>query len=356
MYGLVMAGAVVSGFVACATMPSPSLYPQSPQFRDGRFHNVVPRAERSLVDGARVWADFLFNKPADTRPDRVLPTQTVTLEALLAAPDHSVWRLGHSSLLFKLNHKFWLTDPVFSERSSPVPWYGPQRFGAPPITVDELPPLEGVILSHNHYDHLDHATIMALQGRVKHFLAPLGVGATLIEWGVPTSKVQEFDWWEGTTLAGVRFVATPAQHFSGRGLFDANRSLWSSWVITGQDFKLFFSGDSGYFDGFKEIGQRYGPFDVAFIEAGSYDTRWEYVHMLPEQVVQAFADLNGKWLFPIHNGTFDLAMHAWDDPMERITHLAAANSLSLSTPMMGERTNLLAPTPGSSWWQLTAQR
>lgn len=357
-YGLVMAGAVLSALVACVTMPSPSPspYQQSPQFRDGRFHNVVPRAERSWVDGVRVWADFLFNKPANTRPDRVVPMLTVTREAVLGAPDNSVWRLGHSSLLFKLNNKLWLTDPVFSERSSPVQWYGPQRFDAPPIAVDELPPLEGVIISHNHYDHLDHATIMALQGRVKHFLAPLGVGATLIEWGVPASKVQEFDWWDGTTIGGVRFVATPAQHFSGRGLADADRTLWSSWVIAGQNFKLFFSGDSGYFDGFREIGKRYGPFDMAFIETGAYDKRWEYVHMLPDQVLKAFTDLDGKWLFPIHNGTFDLAMHAWNDPMEQITDLAAANGLSLSTPLMGERMSLSAPTTGSRWWQQTAQR
>lgn len=345
-------GVVLMSIFTCVAKTEPATtYEQSPQFREGRFHNVVPRSERSFSEGVRIWWDFLLNKPAGTTPDRAIPVQALTRASLLAAPDNSVWRLGHSSLLLKLHDKFWLVDPVFSDRSSPVQWYGPQRFHAPPITLEELPPIEAVIISHNHYDHFDYSTILSLQDKVKHFVAPLGVGRELMAWGVPAEKVQELDWWDRTTIDGIRVVATPAQHFSGRSLADADRTLWASWVVTGRDFNLFFSGDSGYFPGFKEIGRVYGPFDMAFVESGAYDKRWEYVHMLPEQTLQAFQDLGGKRLFPIHNGTFDLAMHAWDEPMEQITRLAAEQGIPLSMPMMGELTSLLSPHAGSTWWR-----
>lgn len=350
-YLLLIKGLVMAGLMAYVLKTDLPEHRQSPQFLDGRFSNAVARPERGFWEGVGLWWSFLFSKPAGTVPDRAIPLQAMSRAAVLAAPDRSVWRLGHSSLLLKLDHKFWLTDPVFSERASPLQWFGPQRWHSPPISLAELPPIEAVILSHDHYDHLDHAAIMALQGKVKHFIAPLGVGARLIDWGVSESKVQELDWWQQTTVGGVHLTATPAQHFSGRGLGDSNQTLWASWVIRGQGFNLFFSGDSGYFAGFKEIGQRFGPFDVAFVETGAYDKRWEYVHMLPNQTVQAFHDLRGKWLLPIHNGTFDLAMHPWNDPMQQISQLASEQHIALATPMMGEALNLLAPHPGSAWWR-----
>ncbi len=349
---LYLAGGVALAGAACYATRTPlPAYTQSAQFRGERFSNVIPRPERGLREGAGLWFDFLFNKPDGTVPNRVIPVRKMTPVDLQAAADKSVWRLGHSSLLFKLNGKFWLTDPVFSERASPVQWYGPKRWHPPPIAIAELPPIEAVILSHDHYDHLDHDAILELHGKVAHFVAPLGVGARIVDWGVPAAKVQEFDWWQETQVDGLRLVATPAQHFSGRSLSDGNSTLWCSWVIRGEGFNLFFSGDSGYFDGFKEIGRRYGPFDMAFLETGAYDKRWEYVHMLPEQTTQAFRDLNAKWLFPIHNGTFDLAMHPWADPFEQITRLAGEQGIALTTPVMGEHLELLAPHTGSTWWR-----
>ncbi|CUI30753.1 metal-dependent hydrolase [Achromobacter xylosoxidans] len=245
---------------------------------------------------------------------------------------------------------------MFSERASPVQWAGPARFHAPPIALDDLPPIAGVILSHNHYDHLDRAAVTRLAARTGRFIAPLGVGDQLIAWGVDPAKVEQLDWWQSTEVEGLRLTATPAQHFSGRGLTDGDRSLWASWVIDDAGMRIFFSGDSGYFDGFKAIGDAFGPFDLTLMETGAYDKRWAFVHMQPEETLQAHLDLRGRWLLPIHNGTFDLAMHAWQEPFERIAALAAERGVALATPEMGERLDLAAPHPGSPWWRAVAAR
>ncbi len=307
--------------------------------------------DMSALDRLTLWWDFFFNKPTNTVPTGPIPVQALTREALLAAPDGSLYRLGHSTLLFKLQGRFWLTDPVFSERSSPVQWFGPKRFHAPPISVEELPPIEAVILSHDHYDHLDHASILALKDKTAHFITTRGVGDLLVEWGVEARKVQQLAWWQATAVAGVQLVATPAPHFSGRGLTDSNRRLWSSWVILDGERRIFFGADSGYFGGFKAIGERYGPFDVTLLEAGAYDTRWTAIHMLPEQTVQAHQDLRGRWLLPIHNGTFDLAFHPWQQPFERVLTAAAAQGVNVTKPVMGERIDLTDIRPGRPWWR-----
>jgi L-ascorbate metabolism protein UlaG (beta-lactamase superfamily) len=326
-------------------------FTQSPQFRDAKFRNPVPMRKHSVGETARLWWAFMFNKPPGTVPRQPVPVRTLTREALLAAPDNTLCRLGHSTMLFKLAGEFYLTDPVFSERASPVQWAGPARFHRPPIAIEDLPPIKAVILSHDHYDHLDRAAVLALAPKTSLFLTPLGVGNRLADWGIAADKVRQFDWWQGMEVAGVRFVATPAQHFSGRGLNDGNATLWASWVILHRELRLFFSGDTGYFDGFKEIGAKYGPFDVALLETGAYDQRWPDVHMQPEQTLQAFLDLKGKGLLPVHNGTFDLGLHRWQDPFERIAALAQAKGVPLATPEMGEAVDLLRPHTGRAWWR-----
>jgi L-ascorbate metabolism protein UlaG (beta-lactamase superfamily) len=326
-------------------------YPESPQAADGRFRNPVPKPAEGVVKTLGLIWNVLLNKPATTVPKAPLPVEPLTRAALDAAPDRSLFRLGHSTMLIKLRGGYWITDPVFAERASPVQWMGPKRFHAPPIALEDLPPLRGVILSHDHYDHLDRDTVLKLARTTQVFLTPLGVGDRLIAWGVDAAKVRQFDWWEGTTIDGVHFTATPAQHFSGRGLFDGNKTLWASWVIVDDALRVFFSGDTGYFDGFKEIGRRFGPFDVAMLETGAYDANWPYVHMQPEQTVQAHEDLRGRWLMPIHNGTFDLAMHAWQDPFERVLALSSARGIALTTPRMGERLDLSAPHVATTWWR-----
>jgi L-ascorbate metabolism protein UlaG (beta-lactamase superfamily) len=323
----------------------------SPQLKEGKFRNAVPRHSMGLLGTLKVMWDFTFHKPAGTAPAQALQVRALTREELLAAPDNSVFRLGHSTILLKLQGAFWLTDPVFSERASPVQWAGPARFHAPPISIQELPPIKGVILSHNHYDHLDHAAVLALAGKVEHFLAPLGVGDTLVAWGVPKEKVQQLDWWQSASVGGVQLTATPAQHFSGRGLFDGNKTLWSSWVIQSGEQRVFFSGDTGYFKGFKDIGDKFGPFDLTMMETGAYDPQWPDIHMQPHETMQAHIDLRGKVLMPIHNGTFDLAMHTWQDPFEKITALAAERHQRLATPAIGERLDVLAPAATAAWWR-----
>ena len=346
--------AMTTCLFSCATVPAAS-HTESPQFVDGKFRNKAPRHKMGFAKTVSVFWNFIVgNKPADTVPSQPIPVQPITRAQLLAAPDQSLWRLGHSTMLLKIGGGFWLTDPVFSERASPFSFAGPKRFHAPPIRIDELPPIEGVILSHDHYDHLDHAAIQALAPKVAHFVAPLGVGDRLIAWGVPAAKVQQFDWWQGTTIGGVQLVATPAQHFSGRSLSDGNSTLWASWVILAGDTRIFFSGDTGYFDGFKAIGERYGPFDLTMVETGAYNEDWPDVHMQPEQSLQAHLDVRGRHMMPIHNGTFDLSLHAWTEPFERIEALAAQRGVALVTPGMGERLDIAAPAGTQPWWRASA--
>ena len=348
---LLMTGVLAMTACAMSAADSSKPYQDSPQFADGKFRNPVPQPAEGFGKTARIFWNFFFNKPAGTMPAKPVPVETLTQAQLLAAPDRTLWRLGHSTILLKLRGQFWLTDPVFAERASPFSWAGPKRFHAPPLSIEELPPIRAVILSHDHYDHLDQAAVLALAGKTQIFLAPLGVGDRLREWGVDAAKVQQFDWWQETTLDGLRLVATPSQHFSGRTLADRNSTLWTSWALIDGDTRIYFSGDTGYFDGFKTIGERLGPFDITLMETGAYDKQWPYVHMLPEQTLQAHLDLRGRWLLPIHNGTFDLAMHSWTDPFERITALAAQHGVKLTTPVIGTAVDLRAPRANTPWWR-----
>ena len=324
--------------------------PPLPEEHVGGYSNVVPRVPLGFLKTVTIGWQFLTGKPDTTVPRVPIPVRPLTAAALLAAPDGSLYRLGHSTVLLKLDGDFWLTDPVFSERASPVQWAGPKRFHASPINIDDLPPIKGVILSHDHFDHLDRDAILKLAPKVEVFIAPLGVGDRLIAWGIDTARVRQLDWWNGTTVDGVRLVAVPAQHSSGRGMFDEDRTLWASWVMMAGDLRLFFSGDTGYHADFKTIGERYGPFDMTMIETGAYDAQWADLHMQPEQTLQAHRDLRGRWLLPVHNGTFDLALHAWNEPFERIHALAQAQGVPLATPMMGELLSMRTPHAGTAWW------
>ncbi|MDN3922357.1 MBL fold metallo-hydrolase [Roseateles violae] len=330
-----------------------SPYAGSPQFKDGLFANPPNPQTPPGAGSWTIWSRFIFGSKVGTVPVDAIPVRPLSgaqLQALDPQRNH-LMRLGHSSHLLKLQGRFWLIDPVFGERVSPVGFAGPKRFHAPPLSLQELPPIEGLILSHDHYDHLDLPTIEYLARRVQRFFVPLGVKARLLDMGVPAERVQELDWWQSAAHAGVRLSATPAQHFSGRSLADRNRTLWASWVIESAGQRIFYSGDSGYFDGFKRIGERFGGFDLALIENGAYDAYWPAVHMTPEQSVQAFVDLRAKVLFSVHNSTFDLAFHRWQEPLERLADLAAASHIELATPEIGEPMTVGEPRSNRRWWQ-----
>lgn len=335
---------------ACSSLA----YPDSPQYRDGSFRNPVAPKTVGWRQTPMLWWRFMFDKPEGTVPAGSIPLLPLTARQLAQAADGTLYRLGHSTLLLKLEGGLWLTDPVFSERASPVQWAGPKRFHASPIGIAELPAIKGVVISHDHYDHLDKAAVLALAEKTEIFVTPLGVGDHLIRWGVPAEKVRQLDWWEAIGVDGVRLVATPSQHFSGRSPFDGNATLWASWVLQGSGLNLFFSGDTGYFDGFRDIGQRYGPFDVTLLECGAYDPMWEGVHMLPAQTLQAHRDLRGQWLLPIHNSTFDLAFHEWNAPLEALVGLAERQAVAVATPRIGQPVDLRQPPSPSRqrWWQL----
>lgn len=324
---------------------------RSPLSLESDQKNPVNVTKGGTLEQARIMWDFFFNKPADTRPSGKIPVQTLTRQQLLAAPNNTVYRLGHSTVLLKLNDAFWITDPMFSERASPIQWAGPQRFHQPPITIEDLPPIKAVIISHDHYDHLDQDSIMKLAAKAEHFLTPLGVGDIIVGWGVPSSKVKQLDWWQEIEVGGVRFAATPARHFSGRGLFSKNQTQWASWVFLAEGQRVFFSGDSGYFDEFKKIGAKYGPFDLTLLETGAYNENWPVVHMHPEESIRAHIDLKGKNLLPIHNGTFDLSMHSWTDPFDRIAALGSVQRIPVLTPIIGDPVSIQSTTSGQMWWK-----
>lgn len=328
---------------------------RSSQFRDGQFHNVTTPKQPGGWQLAKLWWRFMFKDESRTVPPEVLPVTPLTREQLDQATDGSIYRLGHSTVLMKLNGKFWITDPVFSERASPVRWAGPKRFMPMPISLADLPSLAAVVLSHDHFDHLDRETVTALAAKTSKFVTPLGVGDQLTSWGIPAEKTHQLDWWQTIEVDGIQFTATPAQHFSGRSLFTKNPTLWASWSIYTGTHRIFFSGDTGYFDGFAEIGERHGPFDLTLLEAGGYDEQWEGVHMLPEQVMQAHKDLRGDWLLPIHNATFDLAFHSWDEPMEKMLALSAQRGVRLTMPRIGEPVRLDRHQAAQPWWRLKQQ-
>ncbi|MFT4928177.1 MAG: L-ascorbate metabolism protein UlaG (beta-lactamase superfamily) [Phenylobacterium sp.] len=325
----------------------------SPQFSQGKFHNAKTFDTMSLGQIPGYLKRFLFEPRKDAQPIKPVPVKPLTAAALEVLPTDrmTLFRLGHSSFLLKADHEYWLIDPVFSERASPFSFMGPKRFHQPPIDIDGLPQIRGVIISHNHYDHLDKQAIKQLKNKVESFIVPLGIGNDLINWGIEADNIVELDWWQSANIGALSLTSTPAQHFSGRGLTDGNETLWSSWVIKTPRQSLFYSGDTGYFDGFKTIGEQYGPFDMTIIETGAYDKNWPDVHMTPEQSLQAHIDVRGGRMLPAHNGTFDLAFHAWYEPLERITALGESAGVEVITPGVGEAVDLVEMQAFSAWWR-----
>ena len=326
----------------------------SAQFRDGSFRNTTGRSVALKGSQLPIIGELIFGGRARA------PREPLAVESPLAAwarPAEAsrlriTW-LGHSTMLLETGGVRVLTDPVFGDRASPVSFAGARRFHAVPATIDQLPPLDAVLLSHDHYDHLCHESMRALAKRRVPIVTSLGVGAHLERFGVDPAVITELDWWESHTLPGsaVSFTATPAQHFSGRSLTDRNATLWSSWVIQTNEHRAFFSGDTGLTDELTTIGQRLGPFDVTMLEIGAWHPSWGDIHLGPANALRAFEMLGGGTLLPVHWGTFDLALHAWDEPAETLLSLASAAHARVLTPSLGrpfEPALVDGPTP---WWR-----
>lgn len=319
----------------------------------GRFINVPTESkfqQMGFMDTLSVVKTMFLDK--DTRsPTEKLEEVKPDMGALLASSAYAkfIW-LGHSTLLLNFDGKIVLVDPVFSDYAFSVDIFV-KRFQAPAVKLEELPHIDVIVISHNHYDHLDKKTIKFFKDKKTRFILPLKVGDDLHEWGIPKERFVELDWEESVTEFGIKFTATPAQHFSGRGLFDKNKTLWASWVIESKSDKIFYSGDSGYSNHFKQIGDKYGPFDVTFIENGQYNERWADIHMLPEESIQAHIDLKGKYFVPVHWGMFNLALHNWVEPVERTYKLAHDKKLSYLSPRLGQVINLENVDVEEPWWK-----
>ena len=258
--------------------------------------------------------------------------------------------LGWNTMLIHVAGMTILTDPVLSHRASPTGLWGPSRLHDAPCSVHDLPKIDVVLISHDHYDHLDRATVRALNSADTAFVVPLGIGRILKRWGITESRIHELQWWEDITIGSVTLTAAPARHYSGRGLADRYASLWAGWSIAGPTHRLFFGGDTGYFSGFSEIARRLGPFDATLLPIGAYSRYWKDVHLSPEQAVRAHMDLQGGVLLPMHYATFNLALHDWDEPLIRCLNAAVQHEVRVLCPPPGRTVNLSDCTHNAVWW------
>jgi len=320
--------------------------------QSGKFVYPLP-TPMNIPLGAmlKIMGEMIKGSP-NRKPRGVVPMDRLDLRQLKARQPQAIW-FGHSAFLLQLGGLTLLLDPMFGKAPSPFPFIGGKRYGGKlPFEIDELPEIDAVILSHDHYDHLDYGSIRKLRGKVKKFIVPLGVGAHLVRWGIARGRIIEADWWDELTYEGLKLACTPARHFSGRSVGDRYATLWCSWVIESAEARIYFSGDSGYGPHFKQIGEKYGPFDLTLMECGQYDTRWHLIHMLPEETVQAHQEVGGKLLLPIHWGAFTLALHDWTDPIERALKAAAERGVSVTTPRIGQPVTIGgANVPSESWWK-----
>lgn len=330
-------------------------YSKSDNYEDGKFVNKkdVPK-DLSFAETLSLTRKFFFTKVPNGSPSKNV--QVKKIDSVNIANHKTNTRLiwfGHSTFLLQIEGKNILIDPMFSKVAAPHNLLGANRFNNEmPIEIEKLPKIDAVLLSHDHYDHLDYSSIKKLKSKVELFYTPLGVGTHLEAWGIEKERIIELDWWDTRTFKDLELVCTPAQHFSGRKFNNRQSTLWASWVIKSDTENLFFSGDSGYAPHFKEIGETHGPFDFAMLECGQYNKMWADIHMFPEETAQAGIDLRAKLVMPIHWGAFKLALHDWTDPVTRFKSKAEALQLDYITPKIGEEI-LLRPqkTSSKNWWE-----
>lgn len=319
-----------------------------------QFVNRRPDVLEKMREGQNFFSlffKFFFGGDKNQKPDTKLPEEKPDFVEFLK-PDENIkfiW-FGHSTFLVNIEGKILFFDPVFSESAAPFSFMV-KRFQDAVVKLEELPPIDFIIISHDHYDHLDMQTIEFFKNTNTKFITPLGVISHLKEWGVSDDRLTELDWWEPIEIGKIKIVCTPAQHFSGRRGMNGNKTLWSSWTVIGQKERFYFSGDSGYDVHFKDIGDKYGPFDLTFIENGQYNPMWEAVHVLPEQTAKAHLDLKGKRLVPVHWGMFNLSLHSWYEPAESLEKQAEIYKIDLLTPKFGQLVKTNEPNLMERWWK-----
>lgn len=324
---------------------------KSPNFKNGVFHNleVTPSFKEGTSYSAVLWK-FFFSKTPNLRPKGIVPAIKTDLKAL-PKTDLIIW-FGHSSYLLQVNQKIILVDPVFSDNASPLPKSNSAYKIAVNYTVADFPEIDYLLISHDHYDHLDYESIRDLREKVKKVICGLGVGAHFEEWKYKPDQIIEGDWFDQVNLeADLKLTFTPARHFSGRRV-TRNNTLWTSYVLNTGKYNLFLGGDSGYGKHFQKIGTEYGPFDLAILEDGQYNDAWHYIHSLPYEIIQEADALRAKAIMPVHNSKFTLAMHDWREPLDSISTLAQQRQIPLITPKIGEIV-LLAERDKKheQWWK-----
>lgn len=323
----------------------------SPNYMDGVFQNLSDTP--SLAEGftmRKVLWEFLTDKTENKKPKHPLSSQKTDLKDRPETENFLVW-MGHSSYYFQLGGKRFLVDPVFSGNASPIPGTMKAFAGSDIYSAGDFPEIDFLIISHDHYDHLDYKTIMLLKPKIDHIICGLGVGSHFEKWGFDEDQITELDWYDESEIAKeFKITSTPARHFSGRR-FRRNNTLWSSYVLETQEQKIFLGGDSGYDYHFKEIGKKFGPFDWAILENGQYNEKWRYIHTLPEEFVKAAEDLKVRNVLPVHSGKFSLAQHAWNEPLQKVTENSRGKNFRIATPMIGEKVNLNDDSQNfSEWW------
>lgn len=331
--------------------PSKEEISNSANYNNGSFQNLSP-TEVTLKDTSMLkMLKEYRNRPKDTAPSKPLPSIKTDLKKFEAEKPTIVW-FGHSSYLIKSKEISVLVDPVFNGYASPLPFFAKAFEGADEYGVDDFDKIDVLVLTHDHYDHLDFPTIKAIHPKVKHFITSLGVGSHLQYWGVPKEKITELDWWESKELhAELKFTAAPARHFSGRSL-KRGQTLWSSFVLNIHNHQIYIGADSGYDSHFKTIGEKFNSFDFALLECGQYGKNWPYIHMTPEETLQAATDINTKVLMPVHWAKFTLALHPWNEPINRLVAAKDLFTNVITTPLIGEPVVLDSELPNQRWWSI----
>jgi L-ascorbate metabolism protein UlaG (beta-lactamase superfamily) len=356
-YSLVLLALIAAflAFVAISAWPNIGTLPdaaqtardaKSPEWHNGKFENPLPMYTN--VKGGVL--QMLKSAPGE-EPDAPVPTMDSS--ALYKIPPASGLRVtwfGHSSMLLEIDGTNIVVDPLWSERTSPFSWLGPKRWYKPPVPIDHLPHVDAVVVSHDHYDHLDRASIQAFNALGVRFIVPLGVASHLRGWGVPAERITELDWWQEARVGNLTIVSTPSRHASGRLSARSDVTLWTGYALIGKEHRVFYSGDTGFNDTFADVGTRYGPFDVSLIESGQYDAQWPDWHLGPEQAMKVHEEVRGKVLIPVHWGLIKLAHHAWTEPPERILAAAKCSHAEVLVPEPGQAVEPTTNPNIARWW------